>query len=64
MSTTRYCYQGIFTCFTGVGVRIVGGENCLEGRIEVYLDAEWGTVCSNGFGDMEAHILCKTLRFR
>jgi hypothetical protein len=50
--------------FTGSDIRLVGGQNCLEGRIEVLYDGEWGTVCNNGFGNIEARIVCKAVGFR
>lgn len=50
--------------FTDKNIRLVDGDNCLEGRIEVYDNGEWGTVCSIGFYSMEAMVTCKSLGFR
>lgn len=34
------------------------------GRLEVYMDGEWGTVCSRGgFGDNEANVACRAIGF-
>lgn len=31
------------------------------GRVEVLHNGQWGTICSDGFGDTEARVLCKRL---
>ena len=33
------------------------------GRLEVWRDGEWGTVCANGFDDNDARVVCRTLGF-
>ncbi len=42
-------------------VRVVGGETLLEGRVEVCVNRAWGTVCSRGFTEDEAHTVCTQL---
>ena len=42
-------------------VRLVGGANELEGRLEVCINKAWGTVCSEGFSENEANIVCSGL---
>ena len=42
-------------------VRVVGGDTLLEGRVEVCLNRAWGTVCSRGFTEDEAHTVCTQL---
>ena len=39
-------------------VRLVGGSNDLEGRVEVCINNAWGTVCSNGFDESDAKVVC------
>jgi hypothetical protein len=30
-----------------------------KGRLEVYYDGKWGTVCNKAFGDVEADVACR-----
>ena len=33
------------------------------GRLEVFLDGEWGTICDDGFGSVEADLACRQLGY-
>ena len=46
-----------------VPVRLVGGSNANEGRIEVFFNNVWGSVCMNGFNEKEAGVVCRQLGF-
>jgi len=42
---------------------LVGGTSRREGRLEVFRDFSWGTVCDDGFTDVEAKVVCYSLGF-
>ena len=44
-------------------IRLQGGTYSNEGRVEVYCNGQWGTICDNGFGSTDALVLCKQLGY-
>ena len=42
-------------------VRLVGGCNEYEGRVEVFCNGSWGTVCQGGWDDTDAGVVCRSL---
>jgi len=42
-------------------VRLVGSGSPREGRVEVYHNGSWGTVCDTGFSDAAARVVCHML---
>lgn len=49
------------TCVEG-DVRLVGGSDAKEGRVEICRDNVWGTVCNDGWNDdNNAFVVCNQL---
>ena len=44
-------------------IRLQGGSYSSYGRLEVYCNGEWGTVCDDGFGSTDARVACRQLGY-
>ena len=59
-----YLYIDVsIVCTTG-DIRLVGGTNSLEGRVEICNGNVWGTVCDDSWGAADANVACGQLGFR
>ena len=44
-------------------IRLQGGSYSNEGRVEVYCNGQWGTICDDGFGSTDANAVCRQLGY-
>lgn len=61
------CYDACMKNFVDIcqngEVRLVGGQDELEGRVEVCYENTYGTVCENGFNMQAASVVCRQLGY-
>ena len=44
-----------------IGVRLAGGRNNYQGRVEVYRDNQWKLVCGSTWDQSEGDVVCRQL---
>ena len=44
------------------GIRLVGANSTVEGRVEILHDGSWGTICDDNFDLNDAHVVCRQLK--
>ena len=45
-------------------IRLVGGSLANEGRVEICINYQWGTVCDDGWESNDATLVCRQLGYR
>ncbi len=57
-------YDGYFVAVVDIDLRLVDGLEDNEGRVEIFYNGEWGTVCSDKFDQEDAVVICASLGYR
>ncbi|XP_068797846.1 neurotrypsin isoform X3 [Struthio camelus] len=52
------------TPLTGPPIRLMDGENKKEGRVEIFINGQWGTICDDGWSDKDAAVVCRQLGYK
>ena len=55
VSVHAVCVQG--------AIRLIGGTSSREGRVEVCINNQWGTVCEDFWGTSDANVACRQLGY-
>lgn len=54
----------LFACLClDIPVRLIGGATGYEGRLEVYYNGSWGTVCDDMWNKQLSTVVCRSLGF-
>lgn len=47
----------------GLKIRLTGGKNNSQGRVELNYDGTWGSICDYQFDTEEARVICQQMGF-
>ena len=58
-----FCLVFIAALCTNGDIRLQGGTNQYEGRVEICNINAWGTVCDDSWNSFDARVVCRQLEF-
>lgn len=51
------------SCTNEGGIRLLGGMQTYEGRVEICAGGQWSTVCDDFWGSLDAQVTCRQLGY-
>ena len=44
-------------------IRLAGGADAREGRVEICFNETWGTICDDAWDDLDANVACSSFGY-
>lgn len=61
MDYEQFCMYHVDPLCNDTDIRLTGGRDEREGRVEVCIGQEWGTVCNNSWDVADVVVVCRQL---
>ena len=59
-----HSYYVIFTVGINGTIQLIGGSTSRQGRVEIWYNSQWNTVCDDSWDISDANVVCQQLGFR